>query len=179
MALCNATHVYLLPQFCFFSPSFSRAGHTQRWKYTGARKTELIAAVLDYKLAFNILNQKNLPRWKAAALRPAHNSRVHASQRWLRLLKHLGKSSRAPCLLYNVLAICSPVATKAAAVFFFSPSLTLCTDSQPRLLGRRIHQCVKTLTLATSKALKSDERKCFRKWNRCQGAGGLFSVALE
>lgn len=26
----------------------------------GARKTELIAAVLDYKLAFNILNQKNL-----------------------------------------------------------------------------------------------------------------------
>lgn len=104
--------------FFFFPPPFARAGNTQRWKYMGARKTELIGAVLDYKLAFNILNQKNLPRWKAAVLRPAHNSRVHASQRWLRLLKHLGKSSRAPCLLYNVLAICSPVATKASAFFF-------------------------------------------------------------
>lgn len=55
-ALYNATHVYF-PHCVFF---FCHAGNTQQWKYMGARKTELIAVVLDYKLAFNILNQKNL-----------------------------------------------------------------------------------------------------------------------
>lgn len=41
--------------FLFF-PSHCRAGNPQPRKCTAAGKTELIAAVLDYKPAFNILN---------------------------------------------------------------------------------------------------------------------------